>query len=90
MSGVAFKNMKNYSEYPIASGSQVVNAGTKLIAINTITLQIRYGAAPLKMSTIGILLILLHAFRHIPTGGVTSPIARPVIIIAPNCRAENP
>ena len=71
-------------------GSQVVKAGNKLIANNTITLQIIKGRAPLNISIIGMWLILLHALRHIPTGGVTRPIARPVIIIAPNCKSLIP
>ena len=44
----------------------------------------------MKISIIGIRLILLQAFRHMPTGGVTRPMARPVIIIAPNCSGEKP
>ena len=71
-------------------GSHVVRTGNKLIASKTITLQMINGRAPLKISMIGMRLILLQAFRHIPTGGVTKPIARPVIIIAPNCKSLIP
>ena len=31
-----------------------------------------------------------HTFRHMPTGGVTKPIARPVINTAPNWIGETP
>ena len=48
------------------------------------------GRCALKISMMGIRLILLQAFRHMPTGGVTRPMARPVIIMAPNCSGEKP
>ena len=66
-------------------GNHVEIAGTYVTNNNTMTLHTINGAAALNISVIDNFDTLAPAFRHIPIGGVTRPIAHPTIIIAPNC-----
>ena len=65
-------------------------AGINVVPRSTAILQRIKGTAPLAIFVTDIPLILLQVFRHIPTGGVTRPIARPTIKIAPNCQSLTP
>ena len=59
-------------------------AGTKVTSSSTQILQSRNGDDALNTLMIDIPEILLPTLRHIPTGGVTSPIASPTTRIIPN------
>ena len=48
------------------------------------------GSAPLAILMMGMPLILLQTFRHMPTGGVMRPIARPMMKMPPNCQSLMP
>ena len=75
--------MSFYSPYANKLGSHVDTAGTKVTISSTKILQSKNGEEDLKTLTIDIPDILLPTFKHIPTGGVTSPIARPTTNIIP-------
>ena len=71
--------------YPINTpGSQVLSAGKIEINSSTSRLARRKGAAPRKTLTMLCPEIAEQTFRHMPTGGVTSPTASPVISTEPN------
>ena len=73
--------LKNFITIP---GSQSDIAGMNVINRSIIILQIIKGRACRNILMMGIPQIFVHAFRHMPTGGVTSPTASPQIRIAPN------
>ena len=54
------------------------------------TSPIRNGMDARKIVTMSSFVIVDTTFRHIPTGGVTSPTAMPTIRMAPNCIGETP
>ena len=58
--------------------------GINVIKINVITLANEKGTAARNMVPMPSLDMAEPTFKHIPTGGVTSPIANPVMRIAPN------
>ena len=64
--------------------------GINVIKINVITLASEKGMAARNMVPMPSLEMAEATFKHIPTGGVTSPIANPVIRMTPNWMGETP
>ena len=64
--------------------------GINVIKINVITLANEKGMAARNMVPMPSLDMAEATFKHMPTGGVTSPIANPVIRMTPNWIDETP
>ena len=66
------------------AGSHILKCGIYVININVMMFAIRNGMAARNMVPMPSLEIAEATFKHIPTGGVTSPTASPEIKMTPN------